>query len=96
MRGMERPRDFSCLPGLVLGELSAIAAPSQNQDLRVVHESVGDRRGHRGGVKDLSPVRKRQVGGNHCGFPLVPLADDLEEEVRALLAEGKITQLVTD
>ena len=61
-----------------------------------MHEPVGNRRGHRGRVKHLSPVRKRQVGGNHGGFPLVPLADDLEEEMRPLLAEGKISQLVTD
>ena len=61
-----------------------------------MHEPVGDRRSHRGRVKHLSPVRKRQVRGNHGGFELMPLADDLEEEVGALLAEGKITQLVTD
>ena len=65
----------------MLGELSAIASPSQDEDLRVVHEPVGDRCGHSGRVKHLSPVSKGQIRGNHGGFPLVPLADDLEEEV---------------
>ena len=65
----------------MLGEFSAITGPSQDQDLRVVHEPVGDRGGHRGRVKHLSPVSKGQVRGNHGGFPLVPLADDLEEEM---------------
>ena len=74
MRGIDGPRHFNCPPWLVLGELSAIAGPSHNQDLRVVHEPVGDRGGHRGGVKHLSPVSKGQVCGKHSGFPLVPLA----------------------
>ena len=69
----------------MLGELSAIAGSSQDQDLRVVHEPVGDRGGHRGRVKHLSPLSKGQIRRNHGGFELMPLADDLEEEVRALL-----------
>ena len=85
------PLYWSYPPSVVLGELAALAGPSQAQDLRVVHEPVGDRGGHRGRVKHLSPVSKGQVGGKHGGLPLVPLADDLAEEVRALWAKGKIT-----
>ena len=73
----------------MLGELSAITGPSQDQDLRVVYEPVGDRGGHRSRVKDLSPVSKGQIRGHHRGFPLVPLAANLEEEVRPLLAEER-------
>ena len=57
---------------------------------------VGDRGGHRGRVKPLSPLGTRHVGGQHGGLTLVPLTDDLEEEVRALLAKGTIPPLVTD
>ena len=57
-------------------------------------ESVGDRGGHRRGIKHRSPLRKRQIGGNHRRFMLMPLADDLEEQVRALLTERQITEFV--
>jgi hypothetical protein len=80
----------------VFGEFAALTGPSQDQDLRVVHEPVGDRGGHRGRVKHLSPVSKGPMRGNHRGLPLVPLADDLEEEVCPLWAKGKIPQRVTD
>jgi hypothetical protein len=35
---------------------SSITGSSENKDLRVVNEAVGNRCGHSGGVKHLSPV----------------------------------------
>lgn len=59
-------------------------------------ESVGNRNGSSVGVEHLSPLSEGQVG-RHNGRPLlVPGADNLEEEIRALLTERKITQFVTD
>lgn len=40
---------------------SSIARPSQDKDLGVINETVSDSGGHRGGIKDLSPVGKGQV-----------------------------------
>ncbi len=60
---------------------SSIACPSQDDELRVVHQPVGDRCGHSGGVEDLSPVSEGQVGGQQGRPLLVPCADYLEEEV---------------
>ena len=61
-----------------------------------MHEPVSDRGGHSGRVKHLSPLSKGQVGGNHGGFLLMPLADDLEKQVGALLPKRKITEFVTN
>jgi hypothetical protein len=47
--------------------------------LRVVDQTVGDRRGHSSGIKYFFPIGKRQIRGNDGGFVLMPLADDLEE-----------------
>ena len=60
-----------------------------------MNETVGNRCGHSGGVKHLSPVGEGQVRCDQRGLYLVSCADDLEEEVRALWAEGKITEFVT-
>ena len=60
-----------------------------------MNEAVSDRCGHSGGVEHLSPVGEGQVRCNQRGLCLVPWADGLEEEVRALGAEGNITELVT-
>jgi len=59
-----------------------------------VDEAVSNRCGHSGGVEHLSPVSEGQIGCNQRGFCLVSCADNLEEEVRSLLAEGKVTHFV--
>ena len=45
-------------------------------------------------VEDCRPLLEGFVGGEHDGAALVALADDLEEQVRAALIDGKITELV--
>jgi hypothetical protein len=72
----------------------SIAFSLQYDDLRVVDEPVGDRCGDSGTVEDVSPLRKRQIGSDQGGFQFVPLTDDLEEQVRALLAQRKVTDFV--
>ena len=42
----------------------SITGALQDKDFGVVDEPVGNGGGHRGGVKDGSPVGKRQIGGN--------------------------------
>ena len=66
---------------------SSIAGPSQDKDVRVTNETVGYRRGGRGGIEDISPVSKRKVRSQRSGLDLMPLADDLEEQVRSLGAQ---------
>jgi hypothetical protein len=48
------------------------------------------------GIKDVPPFYKRQICCQGSGLDLMPLTDDLEEEVRALRAKTEITQLVTN
>ena len=59
-------------------------------------EPVGDGGGHCGGVEDIPPVCERQIGRQDGRLLVVPLADDLEEEVRSLLTERKVPEFVTD
>jgi len=61
--------------------LPSITLPSQDKDLRVVNEPVGDSRGNSCGVKHLSPFSKWQISGQNRGFLPMPLADNLEKEV---------------
>ena len=50
-----------------------------DKDFRVVNESVGNRCGHRGTVKNLSPFSKGQVCRYDCRLPLMPCTDNLEK-----------------
>jgi hypothetical protein len=47
------------ISGLMM--LPSITLPSQDKDLRVVNEPVGDSRGNSCGVKHLSPFSKWQI-----------------------------------
>ena len=39
----------------------SIAFALQNENLGVIDKTVGDRGGHSGAVKDIPPLRKRQI-----------------------------------
>ena len=49
-----------------------------------MNEPVGDRGGHSGGIEHFSPFGERQVGSQHGGLVVMPLTDQLEEEVQTL------------
>jgi hypothetical protein len=44
---------------------SSIAGSSHDEDLRAVYEPVGNGRGHSGGIENLSPFSKGQIGGQN-------------------------------
>ncbi len=50
-----------------------------DKNFRVVNESVSNRCGHSGTVKNLSPFRKGQVCRYDGRLPLMPCADNLEK-----------------
>src|ERR1700726_4671186 len=81
--------------GVFVGFAQTIA--SQQEDLGVLDEAVGDG-GSDGRIKeDVAPVRKGCVGRNHRGsFVAVARRDHLIKEVRSLLVESQVSQLVTD
>ena len=60
---------------------SSIAWTSQDKDLGVVNEAVGDRRGHGGGIEHISPFSEREISRQKSGLDLMPCADHLEKEV---------------
>jgi len=66
----------------------------QYKYLRVINETVGNRGGNGCAVKNISPIGKRQICGNHSRFFYMPLTDDLEEQIRALCAQRQLTDLV--
>ena len=59
-----------------------------------MNKPVGDSRGYGRVVKDVSPVSKRQVCGDNWRAFFMPGADDLEEQIWALCAEGQVSYLV--
>jgi hypothetical protein len=48
----------SCTASGVFGSFPSIGGPSRNETLRLVHEPVGDRYGHRACGRPMSPVSK--------------------------------------
>lgn len=64
--------------------------------MRVVNQMVSDRCGHGSAVEYLSPVCKRQIGHGNRLFDLMPVAGHLEKQIRSLLTQRKITDLIPD
>ena len=77
--------------------LHSVAGAFDEDGLGVVEEAVED-----GGsegvvvVEDAGPLFEWLVGGEQYGTALVASADDLEEEVGALLVDGQIAEFVED
>ena len=81
--------------GLV-GRLALIAFtkdfPAQQEDLGVFHQTIGDGSGDGGVVEDVAPVGKGGVGSDQSApFMAVASGDDLIEEIRSLLIQGKVS-----
>ena len=73
----------------------AKALPTQQEDLGVFYQTISDRRSDGGVVEDVAPIRERSVRGDQSAPPMaVARGDNLIEEVRGLLIQGKISELV--
>ena len=57
-------------------------------------EAVEQRGGHLGIAEDAGPLREGQVGGDDQAGVFVELADQVEEQGAAGLAEGQVAQFV--
>jgi hypothetical protein len=69
----------------------AEAVASEQEDLRVLHQAIGDGGGNGGVVEDVASVGERGVSRNQrAAMQAVPCRDDLVEQVGCLLIEGKI------
>lgn len=65
--------------------------------IRMMEEAVEDGGGEGGVViEDGRPVFEGFIGGEDDGTAFITLADDLEEEVCAVLVNGKVSDLVQD
>ena len=74
----------------------AVAVAVHLQDMDVVGEPVQQRAGEAFRPEDRSPFVEGQVGGDQDGTPLIPLAEDLEEEFRSGGGQGHEAQFVDD
>ena len=61
-----------------------------------MREPIQHRGRHLGVGEDLGPVGEGEIGGDDDRGVLVELADQVEEQLRASLAEGQIAELVDD
>ena len=75
----------------------AVALAAKQKHLRVLNQAVRNRRGDRGVVQNVAPFGKRRIGSDY-GRTLegMPRADDLIEQIRAVLIEGQISEFVDD
>jgi hypothetical protein len=60
----------------------------------MVREPVEHGGGHLGVAKDLWPIGERQIGGDEQRGVLVKLADQMEQQLAASLAERQIAEFV--
>ena len=72
---------------------SPIGPPLQGNEPSIHTEPIqdgcgGDR------VKDLSPIRRDQIGGHEGGSDLGPSGDDLEEGIGLLFGRQDVAQLI--
>lgn len=73
----------------------AEAVTSEQQDFRVFDEPIHDRSGDGGVEENVAPVGERCIGGDECRtFLAVASRDDLIKQIRCLLVQGQVTQLV--
>jgi len=77
---------FSC------GFVEAPAGVAGLDDVAVVGQPVEHGGGHLGIAKHLGPIGEGQVGGDQQGGVLVELADQMEQQLAAGLAERQIAQ----
>jgi hypothetical protein len=81
--------------GVLAGLAQTVAA--EQKYLGVLDQAVGNRSRDGGVEEDVAPVGKRYVRGNDRRSLLsMARGDDLIKEIRSLLVESQISQLVTD
>ena len=73
------------------------AVATQQKNLGIFYQAVGDGGGDGRVEEDVAPVGERSVRGDNGGTLLaVPCGDDLIKQIRGLLIEGQIPKLVHD
>jgi hypothetical protein len=65
-------------------------------DIAVVGQAVEHGGRHLGVAEDLRPIAERQIGGNQQRRVLVKLADQMEQQLAAGLAERQVAEFVDD
>jgi hypothetical protein len=82
--------------GVDSGVFEAVARTLEGQDLGMVHDPVDHRCGDDLVTEDVAPTGERQVGGQDQRGVFVAAGDQLEEQVRGVLFERDISDLVDD
>lgn len=59
-----------------------------------MRQAIQQRGGQLGIAEDITPLAERQIGRDHYAGVLVKLAQQMEEQGPAGLAEGQVTQLI--
>ena len=80
--------------GLVVSE--PVACAFEVEDVGLVDDSIDHRRGHNLVGEDLAPPGEGQVAGHNQGGVFVAGGHQLEEQVRSILIEGNVADLIDD
>jgi hypothetical protein len=70
--------------------------PGAFDDMGAVREPVQQRGGHVGIAEDLGPVAEAEIRSDDHRSALVALGQNLEEQFRAFLGEGNVTEFIED
>ena len=76
--------------------LQAIAVASYGGDVAVAQEPVQDGRRHDRVPEDLAPLSDAAVAGQYDAASLVAPLDELEEQMRRVVFQRRIAQLIDD
>src|SRR5271157_3904735 len=88
--------ESGALRGLTLVAF-AKAIASEQEDLGVLHQAIGDGRGDGGVVENVAPLGKGSVGGDdRTATQAVTRRDDLIKQIGGLLVEREVTEFVAD
>src|SRR3990172_4515023 len=76
--------------------LEAPAGVAGLDDVAMVSEAVEHGGGHLGITEDLGPIGEGEIGGDQQGCVLVELADQMEQQLTAGLAERQVSKFIDD
>ncbi|ORV98945.1 hypothetical protein AWC13_12135 [Mycobacterium kubicae] len=82
--------------GIGAGVLEAVAGAFEGQDVGVVDDAVDRGRAYHSTSEDVTPAGIGQVGGQDERGLLVAAGDQLEKQIRGVLSEGDVADLVDD
>src|SRR6266436_10380118 len=92
----EQSRSWRAASGRLCAVLEAPAFVAGLDDVAVVCQPIEHGGGHFGVAEDLRPIGESEIGGDQQRRILIELADQVEQQLAAGLAERQVAEFVDD